>query len=324
MSITLHQRFLYRGYLQIACCDLSRSNNPCLWLLTWDPTQPVATRPLAIQKDGTWYTYGWDLTKNICEVYGPAGYIRTAYTYAPYGEVSSDGDVEQPIQWSSEYNDAELALVYYNYRYYNSSNAEWICRDFVSEKKSSNLYDVFNNSPTNIFDLLGLRAKGKEFDGYHPRLGACDKEKDCIYNYARLREWIIAAINRRKRDFTAEWIAKGDKAGWNGHRGEYIEVLRHAGNCLMILEDKLNKNECCPRLPQYDSIPSWRESYDALDDPGEFPIALTPQGSPSPWALGIQLALLAFVAGQAGPQVAVPEEIFTVPGAFLTGVLLAL
>lgn len=92
----------------------------------------------------------------------------------------------------------------------------------------------------------------------------------------------------------------------------------------MILEDKLNKNECCPRLPQYDSIPSWRESYDALDDPGEFPIALTPQGSPSPWALGIQLALLAFVAGQAGPQVAVPEEIFTVPGAFLTGVLLAL
>ena len=69
-SVTLHQRFLYRGYLQIACCDLTRSNHPCLWLITWDPTQPVATRPLAIQKDGTWYTYGWDLTKNICEVYG--------------------------------------------------------------------------------------------------------------------------------------------------------------------------------------------------------------------------------------------------------------
>ena len=26
--------------------------------------QPVATRPLAIQKDGTWYTYGWDLTRD--------------------------------------------------------------------------------------------------------------------------------------------------------------------------------------------------------------------------------------------------------------------
>ncbi len=101
----LHQRYLYRGYLQIACCDLTRSNHPCLWLLTWDPSQPVATRPLAIQKDGTWYTYGWDLTKNICEVYGQHGYIRTSYAYSPYGESNGDGDVEQHIQWSGEYLD---------------------------------------------------------------------------------------------------------------------------------------------------------------------------------------------------------------------------
>ena len=98
-SVTLHQRYIYRGYLQIAACDLTRTDHPCLWLLTWDPTQPIATRPLAIQKDGTWYTYGWDLTKNVCEVFGPAGYIRTAYTYAPYGAVSSNGNVEQPVQW---------------------------------------------------------------------------------------------------------------------------------------------------------------------------------------------------------------------------------
>ena len=32
--------------------------------------QPVATRPLVIQKDGTWRTYGLDLTKNVCEVFG--------------------------------------------------------------------------------------------------------------------------------------------------------------------------------------------------------------------------------------------------------------
>ena len=75
----------------------------------------IATRPLAIRKDGTWFAYGWDLTKNICEVFGPAGYIRTAYSYSPYGLVTASGDVTQPIQWSSEYNDAELALIYYNY-----------------------------------------------------------------------------------------------------------------------------------------------------------------------------------------------------------------
>ncbi len=60
----------------------------------------TATRPPAIQKDGSWFTYGWDLTKNICELYGPSGYIRAAYIYSPYGQVTSTGDVEQTIQWS--------------------------------------------------------------------------------------------------------------------------------------------------------------------------------------------------------------------------------
>ena len=110
-------RYDVRGYLQITCCDLNRSNHPALWLITRDPTQPIATRPLAIQKDATWYSaparlasqdsrsqvcsrlgvwllkshpaYGWDLTKNICELYGSNGYIRTAYTYTPNGEVTN-------------------------------------------------------------------------------------------------------------------------------------------------------------------------------------------------------------------------------------------
>jgi len=37
----------------------------------------TVTRPPSIQKDGTWYTYGWDLTKNICELYCQHGYIHT-------------------------------------------------------------------------------------------------------------------------------------------------------------------------------------------------------------------------------------------------------
>ena len=112
-TVTSHQRFIYRGYLQIACVDLTRTNHPALWLITWDPSEPVATRPLAIQKDGTRYTYGLDLTKNVCEVFGATGNIRTAYTYSPYGSVTAIGNVTQPIQWSSEFNDSELGLVYW-------------------------------------------------------------------------------------------------------------------------------------------------------------------------------------------------------------------
>ena len=155
-SVTLHQRFLYRGYLQIACCDLTRSNHPCLWLITWDPSQPVATRPLAIQKDGTWYTYGWDLTKNICEVYGQHGYIRTNYTYSPYGEVVISGDVAQPIQWSSEHFDNELGMCYYNYRTYNTLAGIWSSRDMLEETEELNLYVYAQNSPTISLDYMGL------------------------------------------------------------------------------------------------------------------------------------------------------------------------
>ena len=157
-----HQRYIYRGYLQIVCIDLTRTTHPALWYITREspqelgggldkprsefapqgragnggpasqPTQPVATRPLAIQKDGTWYTYGWDLTKNICEVYRNNGTLGTSYTYSPYGQVSSTGDVEQPIQWSSEFNDIELGLVYYNCRHYNPVDGRWIARDCLN------------------------------------------------------------------------------------------------------------------------------------------------------------------------------------------------
>lgn len=163
-KVTLHQRYLYRGYLQIAACDLTRATSPCLWLILWDPTQTVATRPLAIQKDGTWYTYGWDLTKNICEVYGQSGYIRTLYTYTPYGAVTADGDVTQPIQWSSEFYDDEVGLVYYNYRYYNALEGRWLCQDPLVTVP---IYRYIRNMVTRYYDDRGLLTIGIDGTNYN-------------------------------------------------------------------------------------------------------------------------------------------------------------
>ena len=115
----------------------------------------TATRPLAIQKDGTWFTYGYDLTKNICEVFGPAGYIRTAYAYAPFGAVSaSDNSVVQPFQWSSEVYDSELGLVYYNYRHYSPSLGRFLSRDPIQEQGGLKLYAFVGNNLRNC-DSLG-------------------------------------------------------------------------------------------------------------------------------------------------------------------------
>ena len=98
------------------------------------PRAARSHRPLAIQKDGTWRTYGLDLTKNVCEVFGSNGYINTAYTYPPFGAVTASGSVTQPIQWSSEFHDEELGMVYYNYRYYNSYDGMWGSRDIVNKE----------------------------------------------------------------------------------------------------------------------------------------------------------------------------------------------
>lgn len=159
-AVTLHQRYIYRGYLQIACCDLTRSSHPCLWLLTWDPSQSKATRPLAIRKDGTWFAYGWDSTKNICEIYSSEGRISTAYTYTPFGQVDSQGAVTQPFQWSSEYYDDELALSAYVFRYYNSQEGMWLSRDEEEETHIKNLYAIKNplmyNDYLGLFPLFGL------------------------------------------------------------------------------------------------------------------------------------------------------------------------
>ena len=146
-ATTAHHRYIYRGYLQIAALDLTRSSHPALWFVTWDPSQPLATRPLAIQKDGNWFTYGYDLTKNICEVFGPAGYIRTTYSYAPFGSVTaSDNSVVQPFQWSSEHYDSELDLVYYNFRHYSPDLGRFLSRDPIEEQGGLNLYAFVGSS----------------------------------------------------------------------------------------------------------------------------------------------------------------------------------
>ena len=154
-TVALRQRYLYRGYLQIASYDIRQAAPTAPSYIIWDPTHSIATRPLVIRKDQTWYTYGWDLTKNICEVYGPNGNIRTIYTYTPYGSVTAEGDVEQPIQWSSEYNDEETNLVYYNYRYYNPTNGRWTRRDAIFSSFYFNAYAYAHNTPSHEFDKLG-------------------------------------------------------------------------------------------------------------------------------------------------------------------------
>ena len=227
-TVTLHQRYLYRGYLQIACIDLTRSHHPGLWLITWDPTEPIATRPLAIQKDGTWYTYGLDLAKNVCEVFGSTGYIATTYAYTPYGSVTATGSVTQPILWSSENYDQETSLSYYNYRYFNNVAAKWLSRDLLNEEFSNNLYNYCNNYTIINVDLMGAAPiiVMSDAGARMPSISVVASYYVLIYYY----EKAIHQLNEiNSKDY--EKLQEENKIRWNsvifsGTKQELIDLIR--------------------------------------------------------------------------------------------------
>ena len=81
-TVASHERYLYRGYLQIAALDMLDNRN-VLRTLLWDPLEPVATRPLALVQDASLYCYGVDFNKNVTEVFDAQGTIAAAYDYSP-------------------------------------------------------------------------------------------------------------------------------------------------------------------------------------------------------------------------------------------------
>ena len=135
------------------------------------------------------------------------GYIRIAYTYSPYGQVTVSGNVTQPIQWSSECYDSELGLVYYNYRHYNQVDGRWQGRD---KYLILNIYHFCINSPFLYTDIKGNSSLMTSF-----RLSP-------IYNknpqYAFFNYVTISALHNSNGAFSwnIKWIVSesGDKGGY--------------------------------------------------------------------------------------------------------------
>ena len=76
--------------------------------------------------------------------------------FAPKGRGRNGVRPSHHIPWSSEYNDSELGLVYYNYRHYNPADGRWTGRDPLAEGSSANVYCAVYNNPLISQDQLGL------------------------------------------------------------------------------------------------------------------------------------------------------------------------
>ena len=174
---------------------VSGSNQRFSWTHSaWDPTEPIATRPLfMLSNPGSYkFFYTFDGNKNVSELvhFESRNGIAAHYDYAPFGAVTrvvntstiSDRNfhLENPFRFSSEYYDDTLGLVYYNYRHYNPIDGRWCGRDplddivavylFVSNQLGIDWLGLqrTSNVKTYEFDMKINKREVMTFVGYAP------------------------------------------------------------------------------------------------------------------------------------------------------------
>jgi len=113
--------------------------------------------------------------------------VSVSSEYGPFGELLRATGLmakANPFRFSTKFQDDETDLVYYGYRYYNSSTGRWPNRDPIGElgfqtltngkrgkrlREELNLYDFVRNDGLNHFDVLGLE-EGETWDQTYERL----------------------------------------------------------------------------------------------------------------------------------------------------------
>ena len=169
-------RFVYDGYLQIAnhlstptlsTVALAQVETSPYTYFIWDPTEPVATRPLvwlnsALDTPHSALYYAHDGNKNVSEVVAQDGDIAAHYEYAPFGAVTAQSGalaMANPWRFSSEFADDELGCDYYNYREYEPMTGRWLNVDPIGESGGVNLF-LFAKNALEI-DYLGKCKVGE-------------------------------------------------------------------------------------------------------------------------------------------------------------------
>ncbi len=145
------QLFVCLGYLQVA----DNSGNTYIW----DPTEPIATRPLVWNREGSVEYYIHDGNKNLSEVVASDCDVTAHYEYAPFGAVVAQNGEDASInkwRFSSECADDVIELVYYNYRHYEQILGRWLRIDPAEIRGGVNLFEFTLNQPLRYSDILGL------------------------------------------------------------------------------------------------------------------------------------------------------------------------
>ncbi len=145
-----NRRFVYNGYNQIA----DNGGN----VYVWDPSAGASMRPLVWKRGNDVLYYTHDGNKNVSEVIAENGDVVAHYEYAPFGAVvAQQGALAavNPWQFSSEYIDGDMGLMYYSFRHYDPAAGRWLSREEFAFD-AQNHYEYLSNRPTTTTDHLGL------------------------------------------------------------------------------------------------------------------------------------------------------------------------
>ncbi len=161
-----YHRFVYDGYLCILRIN-GASNNAIDHVLGWDPSEPLATRPLVLKKNGQdslFYTH--EGKKNVSELvsFQQTNGMVAHYEYTPFGAVSFtrsnvtilgyDFMSYNTFRFSSEYYDGNVGLVYYNYRHFKPDDGRWTSREPLVELSMRHLRSIYAEGRIPNIDAL--------------------------------------------------------------------------------------------------------------------------------------------------------------------------
>ena len=129
---------------------------------------------------------------------------NAAYEYEVFGEVlhvNSAPAYNNPIRFSTKYQDAESGLLYYGHRYLDTLAGRWQSRDPIGENGGFNPYSFVNNSPFSSIDLKGLITVRTLTTDPQTDCGSYDVKWNFILDHAAAEDGYIV----QKVVFQGEW-----------------------------------------------------------------------------------------------------------------------
>ena len=265
---TLRERYIYVGYTCVQILN-GDGGNAVVKEFVWDPTEPVATRPLMFGyiSKGLYFFYTVDGNKNVSDVFFFAlgNGIDAHYEYAPFGAITRTssathiGNVDivadNPFRFSSEFYDAELDLVYYNYRHYSPALGRFLSRDPIQEQGGLNLYAFVGNNSLKQVDYLGQAAPGIDISiairDLIDLINSTRVDNGAAHSYCeRYSRYIDATCCRDGVEEQDNYVLKArnmchDFVNMYSKNGKVIEAVECVAKCLSDAEDESMKISSC-------------------------------------------------------------------------------